>query len=112
MNRFPPRHIDELPPDYPGRWSTGSALEIGILLGSIRNELGRQSEISLGMLDEIRDLPERLATKIKSEEPRQVPMLEIGTKVFEFIKEAAPLLAVPLAALAKYLGFDLGFLGH
>jgi hypothetical protein len=86
---------------------------MGMLLGSIHNEQGRQTEITLAMLDEIRDLPDRLASKLKAEEAHQVPMmLEIGAKAFELVKEALPILVFVLAALARYLGFDLGLSGH
>lgn len=114
MNRYPPRHIDESPPGYQRRWFTDSALEMGVLLGSIHNEQERQTEITLAMLDEIRGLPDRLASKIKDEEARNgLPMLfETGAKAFELLKEMLPVLAVVLAALAKYLGFDLGLSGH
>lgn len=111
MNRYPPTHTDELSPDSRRHWFTGSALEMGILLGSIHNEQSRQTEILLGVLDEIRDAPDRLASKLQSEK-RQLPMLlEVGAKMFELLKEVSPILAIGGAALAKYLGFDLGLSG-
>lgn len=86
---------------------------MGVMLGSIHNEQGRQTEITLAMLDEIRELPDKLASKLKAAEAHQVStLLEIGAKAFEFVKEALPIIAVVLAALAKYLGFDLGLSGH
>jgi hypothetical protein len=113
MSRFPPTHSDESQPDCPPHWSSGSMLELGILLGSIRNEQSRQTEISLAHLDEIRELPERLAAKLSREERQQMStLLELGTKAFELFKELLPLLAIVGAWLARYFGLDFGLVGH
>jgi hypothetical protein len=49
---------------YPPPLFNGSNFEIGLLLGEMRNEGRRQTEILLAMLDEQRELPDRLAERL------------------------------------------------
>jgi hypothetical protein len=88
-------------PDHREPFSNGSALQIGMILGEIKNEGQRQTEIMLSMLDEQRELPDRLADRLKREgtEPRHAFVLR-AFEWFERIKFLGPLLYLLTAMMA------------
>ncbi|HMN38878.1 MAG TPA: hypothetical protein PKD49_14355 [Hyphomicrobium sp.] len=63
MSRSTPPPWPGSPQDYPPSFN-GSTFEVGLLLGEFRTEGRRQTEILLSILDEQRELPDKLAAKM------------------------------------------------
>ncbi len=70
---FPPGQCSTPSPPPAESWSNSARFELGLLLGEIRNEGRRHSEILLSVLDEVRDLPGRLEEAMQSHAERPQP---------------------------------------
>lgn len=65
MSQSAPPRWPESWPDFRHTSPNGSQFEIGLLLGELRTEGRLQTEILLSMLDEQRELPDKLASRIQ-----------------------------------------------
>jgi len=75
---------------YPPSHVNGSSFEIGLLLGEMRNEGRRQTEILLAMLDEQRDLPDRLAERLPPASSGAAPAATTAASAATAAQQATP----------------------
>jgi hypothetical protein len=89
---------------YPNEFN-GSSFEIGMILGELRQENRRQTEIMLAMLDEQRQLPGRLAAIIPPPAAPSPPAHPPGPSTLplwtDLLKALAPVLLIAGVIVGK-----------